>query len=196
MRPIEPGGTLDETIRHLYHRILAATGVIELVTDESLIDVGDPADALFWLLSSVDKEGRRVPADLADEVVAVAESLIERGGHLDAKDGATLRDAVNGLRAMTDEDLLEALLAAGAGVLSPTEIGMVTTDRDAGETLDAVEGAVYFLALNDVTLTPEVAAAARAVVDADFPTIPGASEIYQRAVSRLNENLAKITPRT
>ena len=45
MRPLDAGGTLDEAIRQLYHRILAATGVVELVTDESLIDVGDPADA-------------------------------------------------------------------------------------------------------------------------------------------------------
>lgn len=111
MRPLDAGGTLDEAIRQLYHRILAATGVVELVTDESLIDVGDPADALFWLLASVDKEGRRVPADLADEVVAVAESLIERGRHLDAEDGTSLRDAVNDLRAMTDEDRLDENLA-------------------------------------------------------------------------------------
>lgn len=88
----------DAEVREVYRDTVVASGVQETWHPDGLLEV-DPEEALFWLLAAVDREGRRIPSEQADNVVRIAEAMIARGGRdVDVAAGEALRRGANSLR--------------------------------------------------------------------------------------------------
>lgn len=92
----------DAEVRAAYPDTVVASGVQETWHPDGLLEV-DPEEALFWLLAAVDREGRRIPSEHADNVVKIAEAMIARGGRaVDVAAGEALLSGAERLRAIVE----------------------------------------------------------------------------------------------